>query len=126
MAQGVHHSFSNISADQTYRLDDVISELKRVRGCYFDAVKRDFELASNCLDQNQLIESYISFQSTGNFLEYQNAYVVAQKMKEKGQETIVLNPKRSLTDQVLALADPKDFPGAMLYPLSYKKKLEAK
>jgi hypothetical protein len=106
MHPNVHRSFSNISANQTYDMDDVLSELKRSRSCWLDGLKSSFDVASKAAENCVSISNFYLNPSNSArlFLHYHNAVVVAENLKKSGVTTVVMNPRKDLCDQIIAMA----------------------
>ena len=123
MKTEIHQSFRSISAKQSYKLDEIIKELKRIRDSYTVALDRDVLKLIKAAEENtpMLVTSNQSLYSKA--IEHQNAIVVAQSLMDKGQTEIVLNPEKELTHQILAMADMKEM-NYLFKPSDYKAKLD--
>lgn len=105
MSQNLHSTFSNLSANQEFALDDVIQELKRLRGCHMDALKSSVKIFESAIESNTVLPTRtgLEFNPKGEIWGYHNAVLVAESMKEHGVKTLTLNPKHSLVDQMFSL-----------------------
>lgn len=102
----MHTSFSNLAADQDFLLDDVIKELARLRECNFASLKRHFEKVTAAVEsKTPEFLRYGDSQRTDRLVNLHNALLIAQSLKEKGEATIKLNPKKDLVDQLLVKVD---------------------
>jgi hypothetical protein len=104
MTQNINSEFSNISGNQEFALDDVIQELKRLRGSHMNALKDSFEMFASAIESNAVIPTRtgLEFNTKDAIYGYHNALVVAESMKAHGVKTLELNSKHSLVDQIIS------------------------
>lgn len=105
MSNNLHYSFSNIAAEQDYLLDDVITELTRVRNTYLSNLKVHFGKVTAVMEAEKpgFLEHWDRC-NTQDLVSLHNAVLIAESLVEKGDTTIKLNPKKDLVDQVLVKA----------------------
>ena len=109
MHQSIHNSFSNISANQSYAIDDVVAELQRVQQSFKNALTHSFETALISAERPRLPERSLSAfnlskRMAENFIKYGEAIMATEELKKEGVTRIVMNPQRDLCDQVIAAA----------------------
>ena len=131
MNQKLHHTFSNISSNQEFSINDVIKELERVKDCHERPFRKNVGELSSLLDGNKTISNNIYNVDIPMLIEIHNACLVAKSMKEHGVETLMLNSGQDMRHQVLAQANKKNCPEIMadnsmcsrINPREYQRKL---
>ena len=125
MSPSIHSSFSNVHADQTYSIDQIITELQRMRDNRLKALSEEFERVQNGIANDEPLFPYNhSFQ---NLEETHNAYFIAKEMKRSGITNIKLNPAKDMNSQILAQADQLDIDPNIKHKFgvyTYKQKLK--
>ena len=104
----IHDSFNNVQANLEYNLSDIVVELKRTRdGAYTDSLVKIENVGRQLRDGTLMKfgESIDTHSPLVRIATYHNALLVAEGMQANGQKTIILNPKYSLPDQILAAAN---------------------
>ncbi len=106
----VHQTFSAISANQDFDLDDVIQQLKKLHGDNSHLFKKYFNALTDGMEKGEPVEhNEYSVRRLESLVKCHNAIIVAESMKKTGATTITLNPKKELMDQVIARAPGLDF-----------------
>lgn len=116
----IHQTFAAISANQEFALDDVITELKALHDHNAQKFKEYFNALNDGVEKGQLVkyDKYVA-QDLENLVKCHNARIVAETMKKNGEQTITLNPKKELMDQVLTNAHRLNFDTGSLLSMGF-------